>query len=96
VSGLAFGPNKQTLNWDPTPGATRYDLVRGDIALLPVGPGLGDEICIADVAGTSTTDASVPPVGSASWYDLRGENASCTGGFGISTDGAPRTTTTCP
>lgn len=96
TAGLALSPNTQTLTWSPAPFATRYDVVRGNVAQLPVGPGGGDEICFPDVAGTTISDSTVPLAGAAFWYDVRGKNACGQGAFGFQSNGAPRVTTTCP
>jgi len=96
ATGLVFAPDKQTLGWSPAFGATRYDLVRGEVAQLPVGPGGGDEQCFPDIAGTSTIDASVPLSGSGYWYVLRAENACGAGTYGSQSNGTPRITMTCP
>jgi len=96
TDGLVFGSDKQTLSWNAAPGASRYDMLRGEIAQLPVGPGGGDEQCFADIAATSTNDGSIPLSGSGYWYDLRAENACGAGAFGFQSNGGPRLTTTCP
>ena len=78
VQGLRFTvppPDKQTLTWVAAPGATVYDVVRGVLSALPVGPGLGDEICLASPAVTGAVDPTVPEAGAGVWYLARGENA---------------------
>ena len=78
VQGLRFAmppPDEQTLTWVAQPGATVYDVVRGLVSALPVGPGLGDEICLASPGGTSVADSTVPIANVGFWYLVRGENA---------------------
>jgi uncharacterized repeat protein (TIGR01451 family) len=96
VSGLQFD-DKTTLSWGADAVAFTYDALRGDVAALPVGPGGGDEVCFADLAGTSTTDATVPAPDAAFWYLVRGENTCApAGSYGNDSLGNPRSTTTCP
>ena len=93
---LAAAADKTTFNWSAAPSATRYDVVRGAVLALPVGPGEGDEVCFGNLAGTTLTDATVPEPGTGFFYLSRGENACAIGAFGSSSDGSPRVTTTCP
>ncbi len=90
----------QTIIWSVESAATSYDLLRGSLAALPVGPGGGDEVCFNDIGGNTTTDASSPTVGSGFWYLVRGSNACGTGSFGSEgAHGVPageRTSATCP
>ena len=99
TSGLVAA-GKTTFNWSPAALATQYDVVRGDVSGLPVGPGGGNELCFGNLAGPSVTDPAVPAAGAAFWYLSRGENACGIGGYGTQgvrgTPGAPRVTTTCP
>ena len=69
IPGFGF-TNKTTLSWTADPRATEYDMARGTLAGLPVGPGGGDEVCFGNLAGTSTTDAAAPPLGTG--YSVRG------------------------
>jgi len=87
--------DKTTFSWAAAPSATRYDAVRGLLDAFPVGPGGGDEICFADLAGPSLSDAAVPAPGTGYWYLSRGEN-DCVGTYGTRSNGSPRNTTTCP
>jgi len=96
VSGVGYQTDKDTLSWTSTLSATQYDVVRGSVAALPVGPGGGDEVCFADIGTTSLVDATNPALGSSNWYLVRGENACGSGGYGNATGPTPRTTTTCP
>jgi subtilisin-like proprotein convertase family protein len=95
VNGIAVASDKTTFSWGGALYATAYDVVRGELSGLPVGPGGGDEICFDDLAGTSLNDASVPAVGGSYWYLARGENSCGLGTWGNATAG-PRVTTTCP
>lgn len=100
--GLTVGKSgtTATIAWDPAAGSTSYDVVRGDIAALPVGPGGGDETCLGSgLAQTSTTDATALAPGDGFWYLARGASSCGKGPYGSQlVDGAstPRTTTTCP
>jgi hypothetical protein len=96
IPGLGF-TNKTSLSWTADPRATEYDVVRGSISALPVGPGSGDEVCFNGIPGTSTIDATVPAPGSPFWYLVRGQNA-CTspGSYGNNGQGIQRLTSSCP
>jgi hypothetical protein len=97
VTGLIAASDKVTYSWSASATAVDYDVVRGTTVNLPVGPGAGDETCLNTLVGTSATDSSVPPPGIAYWYLSRGVNG-CVGPgtWGNRSNGAPRTTTTCP
>jgi hypothetical protein len=82
--------------WDATAGATIYDVVRGSIEALPVGPGDADEVCFSDLDSAVFVDSELPPPGSGFWYLTRGQSACGTGSYGNSSEGTPRTTTACP
>jgi hypothetical protein len=88
--------SKTSFSWNPAASATRYDVVRGAVALLPVGPGGGDEACFDNLAGTTLTDPAVPVAGAGFWYLARGKNSCGAGTYGAASDGSPRSTTTCP
>lgn len=102
IQGLRFAlpfPDEQTLSWDPEPLASAYDVVRGLISALPVGPGGGDEVCFGELDTTSVSDESNPPPGEGFFYVVRGTDT-CAGGFGfrtfLATPTEPRLTATCP
>ncbi len=96
IPGFGF-TNKTTLSWTADPSATDYDMVRGNLSALPVGPGGGDEVCFGNVAGTSTSDAALPGVSTGFWYLVRGQNACTTpGSYGNNGQGMQRVTSTCP
>lgn len=102
VSGLRIGSNKRTIAWDPTPGAVAYDVVRGDLAALPVGLGGGDEACLGSgVPAPTLADPLIPAGGF--FYVVRGKGACGAGSYGRThrnpgppLNGPRRNTTTCP
>jgi hypothetical protein len=77
-------------------GATRYDVLRGSLSALPVGPGGADENCFDNLLSASLTDATIPSPGTGFFYLARGENACLNGTYGTQSNLTPRTTTTCP
>jgi hypothetical protein len=90
--------NATTLAW--TAGSAAgivYDVMRGDLGTLPVGPGAG-ETCLATGIATATTSDSTPLApGAGFWYVVRGRVAGCgTGTYGFATDGVERISTACP
>jgi hypothetical protein len=90
-----------TVAWILATGATTSDVLRGDIASLPVGPGGSDEVCLGSTAATTMTDADVPVPGSGVWYLIRGSNACAgSGPYGVQglhgLPGAPRVSASCP
>ena len=93
---MTVAADKQTYSWSALPTATRYDVVRGSIGALPVGPGGGDETCFPDLAVQSLTDSTLPAPQTGFWYLSRGRNACGIGPYGLRHDGNPRVTTTCP
>ena len=108
VLAQSFTPNRdyglckiRVVMWDGQYG-TRFNLVRGWIGALPVGPGGMDEICMdADVP--PFVDPTIPDVGTGLFHVIRAERACGNTGYGIerhNTAGgpvlAPRITTTCP
>ena len=90
------------ISWNLAAGAASSDVLRGLVSALPVGPGGGDEICLAqDLAAATLTDSESPGLGAGFWYLVRGGNT-CAGkgsyGFVVQ-GGAPtveRSSTTCP
>ena len=105
VPYLRFDPpwDKETIVWNPEPLSTSYDVVRGALAALPVGPGAGDEVCFPALPGLQLVDPSIPDLGTGYWYVARGKNACGPGSYGnthinpgSSLNGPPRVTTTCP
>jgi hypothetical protein len=96
TNGMSVAADKATYSWSMLPSATRYDVVRGSIGALPVGPGGGDETCFTDLASPMLADSTLPAPASGFWYLSRGENPCGTGPYGLRHDGNPRVTTTCP
>jgi hypothetical protein len=96
TQSVSAAADKTTFSWAAEPAATRFDAVRGLLSALPVGPGGGDEICFADLAGPTLVDTDVPAPGAGFWYLSRGENACGNGSYGQQSNGTPRVTTTCP
>jgi hypothetical protein len=93
---LSAGADKDTLSWTAATSAIQYDVLRGNVRSLPVGPGEADETCFGNLLDTSLTDAAIPAPGSGFFYLSRGENACGIGTFGTASDGSPRAATTCP
>lgn len=96
VTGLAWAADRQTLSWDsavPAAGsATEHQVLR--IHGASEGP---SEVCLeAGTVGTSVLDADTPAEGSVFRYLVRARNACGTGGYGVSSDGSPRTSIVCP
>lgn len=88
---LAVGepvPGTATASWPAVPGATRYDAVRGSVALLRSTGGdfaIATDQCLADDSASAFfTDAAIPAAGNAFWYLVRPENC---GGFGSYQEG---------
>jgi hypothetical protein len=98
VSGVTVAKTggDATIAWSLAIGATTSDVLRGDLASLPVGPDGGDEVCFGNLVGTTLVDSAVPISGAGFWYLSRGENTCGSGTFGNQSNGSPRTTITCP
>jgi hypothetical protein len=82
-----------TIAWTPLPGATAYDLVRGDLAVLRASGGdfaAATGACLADDwPGTTWVEAADPPPGGAWFYLARG--LSCGGNGTYDTGGVGQT-----
>jgi hypothetical protein len=99
---VASSGQDAVITWNLAAQATTSDVLRGLVSGLPVGPGGGDEVCLAqNIAVLSVTDSQVPGPGTSFWYLVRGGN-SCAGkgsyGFAVQ-GGVPtieRASTTCP
>jgi hypothetical protein len=101
AQNLKVAGDKVTYSYDALPRNIQTDWVRGVINSLPVGPGSGDETCIADQPGLNLIDGTAPATpGTGWWYLVRGQNACGNGTYGTQgvngAPGAPRVTTTCP
>lgn len=103
VTDLSFTDpvDKDTLGWSAVPSATAYDVVRGELSGLPVGPGGADEICLGDTAANTLDDAAVPESGF--YYLVRSKSLCGSGGWGDERENTPggpvfppRSTTSCP
>ncbi len=98
---LLFQDSSGTLlYWNDVSGST-YEVLRGSLAQLPVGPGGDDEFCVdAAVQGAATFDPEDPSPGGGFWYVVRGFNQCGAGPYGHAFQGgaagAPRESTTCP
>ncbi len=82
VPGLAVGrgaPGVAVLGWSPTPFADTYSITRG--LLTTRGPGSYGPCLIENVAGTSHSDAGLPPAGDGYGYLIQGEKSTC--GMGL-------------
>jgi hypothetical protein len=101
VSGVGFLSDRATIAWVASADAGAvYDVVRGRLAALPVGPGGGDEVCAAnDLATTTFTDTEPVPEGDGLWYLVRAANSCAKGTYGnaVPYGGPPlaRVTNTC-
>jgi hypothetical protein len=96
AQNVSAAADKVTYSWTATPAATRYDVLRGDLASFPVGPGGGDESCFDNLASPSLTDSTIPSAGTGFWYLSRGENTCGNGTYGTQSNLTPRVSTTCP
>ncbi len=101
VQNLTAAADKVTYSWTAEASATEYDVVRGSVSALPVGPGGGDEFCFNNLPGTTLVDAALPLPDTSFFYLSRGANscggAGTYGNQGVNgAPGAPRVTTTCP
>jgi len=96
VQNLKMSANKTSMSWNLTPSATAYDVLRGNVPALPVGPGGGDERCFPNIGIPQFTDTTGPALGVGFWYVVRAENSCGTGSYGNRSNGTPRTSTTCP
>ena len=81
-----------TISWTAAGGSDTSSVLRGALSGLPVGPGGGDELCLASgIAGTSVIDAEDPEAGVGFWYVVRGVSACGAGPYGDA-----RQSATCP
>jgi hypothetical protein len=103
-SGLAVSMIGGTavIGWNPLPEATAYDVLRGLMSGLPVGPGGVDELCMGNVPAStlSIPDTDTPPWGDGFWYLVRGVNACGRGPYGYQglngVPTIPEVSVTCP
>ncbi|HEX4825423.1 MAG TPA: S53 family peptidase [Candidatus Polarisedimenticolaceae bacterium] len=86
-----------SISWNIPQSAASSDVLRGLFTGLPVGPGGGDESCLASgVPSNSFSDATDPGVGAGFWYLVRGTNACGHGAWGAQSNGTPDVSTSCP
>ena len=85
-----------TLLWDSVPNSPNYDVLRGAIGALPVGPGGGDEFCFDNNGVSLLSDGTTPLADEGFWYLVRAETTCGVGVYGTQKDLTPRTSTTCP
>lgn len=100
---LSQTPGITTITWNVTLGANAYDVLRGTLSELPVGPSNGDasEVCLAGgTAATLAEDPLDPPSREGFWYLVRGVNACGGGSYGFEgvngVAAAARLSATCP
>ena len=73
-----------SLSWSALPDAQNYDTVRGSLGTLKSSSGnytTSADSCVANNAAAPVTDPSVPAVGSAFWYLVRGGNCAGAGSY---------------
>jgi hypothetical protein len=97
-----FDGANTTCVWASVPGATAYDVIRGNISSLQISGGqvlLGSVVCIENESTDTTTapnhrDASTPALGQGFFYLFRVSG----GNYGTSSSGLPRVpgSGTCP
>ena len=85
-----------TMVWDTIPASPHYDVLRGELSALPVGPGGAEETCFDDLPTATLVDGTSPAPDTGFWYVVRGANDCGVGGYGTQHDLTPRTSTTCP
>jgi hypothetical protein len=91
------------ISWNLATNATSSAVLRGLVSGLPVGPGGGDETCLATGLPSNTlmwTDPANPAISNSFWYLIRGDNACLKGPYGYEANNGvptfPRVTSTCP
>ena len=86
-----------TLSWTPVSGSgVVHDVLRGEVAELPVGMGASETCVASGVGGNSTTDTDSPALGSVFWYVVRGAGPCAVGTYGFSSLGIERESAACP
>lgn len=83
--GVGESGDAGIVDWSAVAAATHYDLVRGDLSLLPGTNGdftSATRACVANnLVGTSTTSSEAPVSGSAYWYLVRPVNCGGNGTY---------------
>jgi len=99
VDGVGWSDNV-TIGWNsaaPQAGSgTVHDVLRGEVAELPVGSGAGETCLASGVSGASAVDAETGAPGAARWYLVKARNACGDGGYGVASDATPRSSAVCP
>lgn len=76
VAGLSIEPDRTNIGWTPLPAASRYDLVKGDLAALASSGGDFASSLLAcldeSVDAAHGSDRGVPPTGNGFYYLVRG------------------------
>jgi hypothetical protein len=80
LTRLAPGDPTVVISWNPAPGATGSDVVRGMVSALPASPtDAGETLLVRNTGSANYQDSTVPAPGAAFWYLVRGRT-SCGGG----------------
>ena len=96
TQNLVAAADKSTYSWSPVSDATAYDVVRGNIAALPVGSSAGGEHCFANLPDPALVDPASPAPNAGFWYLSQARNPCGHGPIGIQSNGTLRVTATCP
>ncbi len=96
TQNLSAAADKSTYIWSPASGATAYDVVRGDVAALPVGSSAGGEVCFENLSAPTLVDPAPPALRAVFWYLVQPRNPCGPGPIGTQSNGTMRVTTTCP
>jgi hypothetical protein len=91
--------SKTALAWGAAPlhPNTTYNVLRGDLDKLPVGPGADEACLVPSTTATTATDTATPVAGGAFWYLVRETVAGCgIGTYGFASSGAERISNACP
>jgi len=91
--------SKTAFSWSsaPTYANTTYNVLRGDLDKLPVGPGADETCAVPSTTGTTGSDAATPVSGKGFWYLVRETVTGCgTGTYGFRSGGTERISTACP
>jgi PKD repeat protein len=93
---LRAGSTDGDWTWDPSVGATSWDVLRGQIAHAAAFS--YNHTCLESAStDTASTDASPVPVGAYAYYLVAGRNGCGAGSLGTGAGGAPRPTgAPCP
>jgi hypothetical protein len=91
--------SKTALSWDAAPiyANTTYNVLRGDLDKLPVGPGADETCAVPSTTATTGADTTTPDSGKGFWYLVREAVAGCgPGTYGFATSGSERLSAACP